>query len=75
MVIVYYNNILNNKEVLFIQINYPYSVEINTKEEAVHYIKNQCNNCPNRRGNWDCSGAQVSKCQKVIDNVVEEFSH
>lgn len=55
------------------KITYPYEVEINTKEEAVKFIKSLCNECPRYRSNWDCSGATAVKCQHSVDMVVAEF--
>lgn len=56
------------------KLTYPYEIEITTKEEAVDYIKHQCDNCPRYKGNWDCSGATAKKCQHSVNMVVTEFS-
>ena len=57
------------------KLSYPYKVEINTQDEAINYIKNQCKNCPIYRANWDCSGATVMRCQQAIYLVIEEFGN
>lgn len=52
-------------------LSYPYVCEINSKEEAVNFIKNRCSNC----GRYiDCSGINASKCDDVVAKVVREFS-
>lgn len=55
------------------KLTYPYEVELNTKKDAVNYIRHQCHNCPRCSANWDCSGATTAKCIHSINLVVAEF--
>lgn len=52
---------------------YPYETEINTPEEAVSYIKHQCDNCPRYSANWSCSGYVAAKCLDISQQVSEHF--
>ena len=47
-------------------IDFPYSCDINNREEAVYFIKNKCSNCHRY---IDCSGLNANKC----DNVTAEL--
>lgn len=50
-------------------LDYPYKIEINTKEEAVDYVKNQCSDCPHYKSNWECSSATLEKCIDAIMQI------
>lgn len=54
-----------------IHITYPYDIEIRTDGDAAEYIIHQCDRCPRGRSNWDCSGAQVSKCKAAVYDVID----
>ena len=56
------------------KIEMPYSVvEINSKEDAVYFIKNRCNNCQHSNEMWRCSGYQASLCEQKEKQVIEAF--
>lgn len=55
-----------------ILIKMPYgNVEINSKEDAVHFIKTRCNNCQHSNEMWRCSGYQASLCEQKEREVIE----
>ena len=56
------------------KVTYPYETEINTKEDAARYIRNQCNDCPKYNGAHECSGAVTVKCQESVNMVMAEFA-
>lgn len=46
-------------------IKMPYGiVEINSKEEAIYFIKNRCNNCHHSTEMWSCSSHQAKLCEE-----------
>lgn len=52
----------------------PYGViKINSKEDAVHFIKTRCNNCQHSNEMWRCSGYQASLCEEKEKQVIEAF--
>ena len=55
------------------KITYPYEIEINSREEAMDYLRHQCDKCPFYSANWDCSGAKVAKCMESLKLVRDEF--
>lgn len=56
------------------KLKMPYGViEINSKEDAVHFIKTHCNNCQYSNEMWSCSGYQASLCEEKVKQVVEAF--
>ena len=52
-------------------IEMPYGmVEIKSKEDAIYFIKNRCNNCPHSNEMWSCSGYQAKLCEEKEDVVL-----
>lgn len=51
-------------------LDYPYSVDINSREDAVYFIQNKCSNCDRY---VDCSGVNASKCNDVVAEVIKEY--
>lgn len=59
-------------------IKMPYGiVEINSIEDAIHFIKNRCNNCQHSNEMWACSSYQAKLCeekeQKLIQALKERY--
>lgn len=55
-----------------IVLEMPYGrVEINSKEDAIYFIKNRCNNCQHSNEMWRCSGYQASLCEEKEKQVIE----
>lgn len=55
-----------------IVLEMPYGrVEINSKEDAIYFIKNRCNNCRRSNEMWRCSGYQASLCEEKEKQVIE----
>ena len=53
-------------------IQMPYgNTEINSKEDAIYFIKNRCNNCPHSNQMWPCSGYQAKLCEEKEEVVIE----
>ena len=51
-------------------LDFPYSCDINNREEAVYFIKNKCSNCHRF---IDCSGVNASKCNDVVSKVIDVY--
>lgn len=52
----------------------PYGViEINSKEDAVHFVKTRCDNCQHSNEMWRCSSYQASLCEEKEKQVIEAF--
>ncbi len=50
----------------------PYgNVEIKSREDALYFIKNRCNNCQHSNEMWRCSGYQASLCEQQERKVIE----
>ena len=55
-------------------IEMPYGkVELNSKEDAIYFIKDRCNNCPHANEMWSCSGYQAKLCEEKELRVIETF--
>ena len=55
-----------------IVLEMPYGrVEISSKEDAICFIKNRCNNCQYSNEMWRCSGYQASLCEQKERKVIE----
>lgn len=55
-----------------ILIKMPYgNVEIKSREDALYFIKNRCNNCQHSNEMWHCSGYQASLCEQQERKVIE----
>ena len=55
-----------------ILIKMPYgNVEIKSREDALYFIKNRCNNCQHSNEMWRCSGYQASLCEQQEKKVIE----
>ena len=53
-------------------IKMPYGViEISSKEDAIYFIKNRCNNCPHSSQMWPCSSYQAKLCEEKEEEVIE----
>ena len=53
-------------------IEMPYGkVEINSKEDAVDFIKNRCNNCSHSNEMWPCSGYQAKLCEEKEKKILQ----
>ena len=53
-------------------VKMPYGIiEINSKEEAIYFIKNRCNNCPHSNEMWRCSGYQAELCEEKEELVLQ----
>ena len=53
-------------------IQMPYgNVEINSIEEAIHFIRNRCNNCPHSSLIHLCSGYQAELCEAKEQELIE----
>ena len=53
-------------------IKMPYGiVEINSKEDAIYFIKNRCNNCPHSNEMWSCSSHQAKLCEEKEEAVLQ----
>ena len=53
-------------------IKMPYGVvEIYSKEDAIYFIKNRCNNCPHSSQMWSCSSYQAKLCEEKEEEVIE----
>ena len=51
-------------------IEMPYGkVEINSKEDAVYFIKNHCNNCSYSNEMQSCSGYQTKLCEEKEEKI------
>lgn len=61
------------KGIFVMKLVYPYETEINTPEEAVSYIKHQCDNCPHYSANWSCNGYVTAKCLDISQQVAAHF--
>lgn len=57
------------------KINMPYGmVEINTVEEAVHFIRNHCSDCE-RVYDDTCSGAYAKDCEQKVQFLIDNFKN
>lgn len=53
-------------------IEMPYGkVEINSKEDAIHFIKNRCNNCHFSNQMWSCSSYQAKLCEEKEEEILQ----
>lgn len=53
-------------------IEMPYGkVEINSKEDAIYFIKNRCNNCSHSNEMWSCSGYQAKLCEEKEEKILQ----
>lgn len=53
-------------------IEMPYgTVEIISKEDAIYFIKNRCNNCPHSNEMWSCSSHQAKLCEEKEEKVLQ----
>lgn len=53
-------------------VKMPYGiVEINSKEDAIYFIKNRCNNCPHSNEMWSCSSYQAKLCEEKEEIVLQ----
>lgn len=53
-------------------IKMPYgNVEIKSREDALYFIKNRCNNCQHSNEMWRCSDYQASLCEQQERKVIE----
>jgi hypothetical protein len=53
-------------------VEMPYGiVEINSKEDAIYFIKNRCNNCPHSNEMWSCSSYQASICEAKEQELIQ----
>lgn len=53
-------------------IEMPYGkVEINSKEDAVYFIKNRCANCHHSNEMWSCSGYQAKLCEEKEEKILQ----
>ena len=53
-------------------IKMPYgNVEIKSREDALYFIKNRCNNYQRSNEMWRCSGYQASLCEQQERKVIE----
>lgn len=58
------------------KVKVPYSmdeVEIKSKEEAIKFICNMCNECP-RSSMHTCSGVMALQCNCIKEHIRKEFS-
>lgn len=53
-------------------IEMPYGkVEINSKEDAIYFIKNRCTNCPHSNEMWSCSSYQAKLCEEKEEKILQ----
>ena len=53
-------------------VKMPYGiVEINSKEDAIYFIQNRCNNCPHSNEMWSCSSYQAKLCEEKEEVVLQ----
>ena len=53
-------------------IQMPYgNVEINSIEEAIHFIRNRCNNCHHSGLMHPCSGYQAELCEAKEQELIQ----
>ena len=53
-------------------IEMPYGkVEINSKEEAIYFIKYRCNKCIHSSQMWSCSSYQASICEAKEQELIQ----
>ncbi len=56
------------------KVNMPYgTIDINSKEDVVRFIKNRCNNCPFSKELWSCSGNQAKLCEEKETEMLNAF--
>ena len=56
-------------------IEMPYgNVEINSIEDAIHFIKYRCNNCVHSNQMWSCSSYQASLCGAKERELIQVLS-
>ena len=55
-------------------IEMPYGkITITSLEDAIHFIKYRCNNCPHSDIMHQCSGYQASLCDKQEQELIKKI--